>query len=62
MLVLTRKVGERIRVGESIDVVVTEIRGDKVRLGIEAPPEVKILREELVDDGERPAGEVPAAA
>ncbi|MBL9085257.1 MAG: carbon storage regulator [Planctomycetales bacterium] len=62
MLVLTRKVGERIRVGESIDVVVTEIRGDKVRLGFEAPPEVKILREELIDDGERPAGEVPAAA
>lgn len=44
MLVLTRKVGERITIGGDIVVMVTEIRGDKIRLGIEAPKAVRITR------------------
>lgn len=44
MLVLTRKVGERIQISDNIVVMVTEIRGDKVRLGIEAPLSVQITR------------------
>ncbi|WP_010586433.1 carbon storage regulator [Schlesneria paludicola] len=48
MLVLTRKKNERIRVGPDIWVTVVEQRGDKVRLGIEAPTEIPILREEVI--------------
>jgi carbon storage regulator len=47
MLVLTRKVGQEIRIGEDITVVVVRIQGDKVRLGIDAPPHVQIHREEV---------------
>jgi carbon storage regulator len=47
MLVLTRKLGEIIRIGSDVTVRVLEIRGNQVRLGLEAPPEVKIFREEV---------------
>jgi carbon storage regulator len=47
MLVLSRKESERIRLGDSIVVTVVRVSGDKVRLGIEAPPDVLVLREEL---------------
>lgn len=47
MLVLSRKETERIRLGKSIVVTVVRVSGDKVRLGIEAPPDVLVLREEL---------------
>ncbi|MFM2096447.1 MAG: hypothetical protein RIS70_3571 [Planctomycetota bacterium] len=47
MLVLSRKESERIRLGNSIVVTVVRVSGDKVRLGIEAPPDVLVLREEL---------------
>ena len=47
MLVLSRKVNERVHIGEEVSIVVTQIRGDKVRLGIEAPKEIKVLRDEL---------------
>lgn len=48
MLVLTRKEQQKIYVGDDVKVTVCEIRGDRVRLGIDAPPAVPILREELV--------------
>jgi carbon storage regulator len=47
MLVLTRKVGERIHIGEDIVVTVVRIQNDKVRIGIEAPTNVAIHREEV---------------
>jgi carbon storage regulator len=47
MLVLTRKVGETLRIGDDIEITVTDISGDKVRIGIVAPAELKILRGEL---------------
>jgi carbon storage regulator len=47
MLVLSRKKGEQIRVGESIVLTVLGWQGRQVRLGIEAPQEVVILREEI---------------
>jgi len=50
MLVLSRKQNERIRVGDSVVVTVVRVSGDKVRIGIEAPPEVRVLRDELEDD------------
>lgn len=47
MLVLTRQPGESLLIGDNIVITVLEVRGDKVRIGIEAPRDVKILREEL---------------
>jgi carbon storage regulator len=47
MLVLSRKESERIRLGDSIVVTVVRVAGDKVRLGIEAPSDILVLREEL---------------
>ena len=47
MLVLSRRQRERIRLGDSIVVTVVRIGGDKVRLGIEAPADMLVLREEL---------------
>lgn len=47
MLVLTRRVGERLRIGPDIEVVVLEVRGREARLGITAPPTVPIHREEI---------------
>ena len=47
MLVLSRKVGERIRIGDGITVTVVRVTGGGVRLGIEAPPELPVIREEL---------------
>ena len=47
MLVLSRKESERIRLGDSIVVTIVRVSGDKVRLGIEAPPHVLVLRDEL---------------
>jgi carbon storage regulator len=47
MLVLSRKATERLRLGDSIVITIVQINGDKVRLGIEAPPNVRVLRDEL---------------
>lgn len=47
MLVLLRKKGESIKIGDDIEIFVTEIKGDKVKLGISAPPDKKISRTEL---------------
>lgn len=47
MLILTRKIGECITIGDQIRVYVIDIRGRQVRLGIEAPPEAMVHREEV---------------
>jgi len=48
MLVLSRRRNERIVIARNIVVSIVEIRGDKVRIGIEAPLDVKVMREELL--------------
>ena len=48
VLVLTRTTSERITIGDNITVMVVEIRGDKVRLGIEAPAEVPVVRDAAI--------------
>lgn len=48
MLVLSRKVGESIQISGDIKVTVTQVRGGRVRLSIEAPPSVRIARKEIV--------------
>ena len=47
MLVLTRKKGQSLVIGDQIHVTVLEVTGDSVRLGIEAPPEVAVYRDEI---------------
>ena len=47
MLVLSRKKDEKIMIGEDVTLMVIEIRGDKVRLGIDAPKDVAVHREEV---------------
>jgi carbon storage regulator len=49
MLVLSRKKDEKIKIGNDITVMVIEIRSDKVRLGIEAPKEITVHRQEVYD-------------
>ncbi len=50
MLVLSRRMGETIKIGDGIELTVVAIRGDRVRLGVTAPPEIVIAREELARD------------
>ncbi|TWT78516.1 hypothetical protein Pla123a_13090 [Posidoniimonas polymericola] len=47
MLVLSRKETQRIRVGDSVVVTIVKVSGDKVRVGIEAPSDMLVLRDEL---------------
>jgi carbon storage regulator len=47
MLVLSRRERERVRLGESIVLTIVRVSGDKVRLGIEAPADLLVLRDEL---------------
>ena len=48
MLVLTRKSGESLIIGDEVTVTVVEVRGNQVKIGIEAPESVKVYREELL--------------
>lgn len=48
MLVLSRKEKERVKLGDEITVTIVRVAGDKVRLGIEAPKEIRVLRDELI--------------
>lgn len=47
MLVLTRKVGESIKINDNVKITVIEVKGKNIRLGIEAPKTTKIYREEV---------------
>ncbi len=47
MLILTRKLGQGFTIGEEVEITITEISGDKVRVGINAPKNIKVLRSEL---------------
>jgi carbon storage regulator len=47
MLILSRKVDERIMIGDKIELSIVEIRGDQVKVGIDAPKEVKVYRQEV---------------
>jgi len=49
MLVLTRKPGERLVIGDNIVVTVVDVKGDNIRIGIDAPREVKVYRGEIYD-------------
>ena len=49
MLIISRKKNEGVSVNGNIDITIVDIQGDKVRIGIEAPSEVKIVRNELLE-------------
>jgi carbon storage regulator len=59
MLVLTRKAGERLILGDSIVVTVVRIDKGKVRLGIEAPSHVRVIRPEIQDRNTSPPAPLP---
>ncbi|RYG33867.1 carbon storage regulator [bacterium] len=58
MLVLTRKLGQSIVIGDEVEVVVLEVRGEQVRLGIRAPKHVSVHRKEIYEQV-NPEGETP---
>lgn len=49
MLVLTRKQGQSIVIGDSIEVYIVEVRGDQVRVGIQAPRTIPVVRREVLE-------------
>jgi carbon storage regulator len=51
MLVLSRKLGERIQIGDNISITVVDINRGKIRLGIDAPRDIPIFRQELTAHG-----------
>jgi carbon storage regulator len=63
MLILARKVGESIRIGDRVEIAVIDIKGDQVKLGITAPREVKVYRDEVYraiqEENRRAAGARP---
>ena len=62
MLILTRKWNERIFIGEDIVLVVLGIENNRVKLGIEAPSNVTILREEIIDDSTKQSNDAKTAS
>jgi carbon storage regulator len=65
MLVLSRKPGEALRVGEDVEITIVEVKGEMVRLGIDAPRNVPVWRKELweaIVEENRKAAEEAAAA
>ena len=54
MLVLTRRIGETLRIADDILVTIVDVKGNQVRLGIDAPADVTVLREELVQTDHEP--------
>ncbi len=49
MLILSRKVDEKIKIGNDITITLIEVRGDQVKIGVEAPKNVKVFRQEVFE-------------
>jgi len=66
MLVLTRRIGESILIGDDIEVTVLDVKGDSIRIGVQAPRETRIQRAEIVnavrDENVEAAGSAASAA
>lgn len=59
MLILTRRVGETLMIGDDIQVAVLGVKGNQVRVGIEAPTAINIVREELLTHDRVKEGQIP---
>lgn len=62
MLVLTRRAGESIVIGDDVTVTVLEMRGDQIRIGIDAPRHIKVNRQEVVEQVEQTNAEAAQSA
>jgi hypothetical protein len=62
MLVLNRKIGERIYIGRGIEIAIVDVQGRKVRIGIEAPADIRIRRVEPAGDAELGIGRTGAVS
>ena len=64
MLILTRRIGESLQIGENIKLTILSVRGNQVQVGVDAPPEVAVHREEVYErikrERESAPSEVPA--
>lgn len=54
MLILTRRTGEALMIGDDVTVKVLGVKGNQVRIGIDAPDDVVVVREELLDQDKKP--------
>ena len=62
MLILTRRVGETVMIGDEVAVTVLRVKGNQVRLGVNAPKSVSVQREEIFQRIKREAGQGAPAA
>ena len=51
MLILSRRVGESVLIGKDVSITVLRVKGDQVRLGVQAPKEITVQRDELLEEG-----------
>ena len=49
MLILSRKIDEKIKIGDEITITLIDVHGDQVKIGVEAPKDVKVFRQEVFD-------------
>lgn len=64
MLILTRRIGETLKIGDNVDVTILSVRGNQIRIGINAPRDVAVHREEIytrIKEEERQQKELGAA-
>lgn len=62
MLILTRRVGETVTIGDEVTVTVLAVKGNQIRLGVKAPREVAVHREEIADRIRAESGNAPLNA
>lgn len=62
MLILSRKVDEKIKIGTDITLTIIEVKGDQVKVGVEAPKNVKVFRQEVFEEIQRENKDAASAA
>ena len=62
MLILSRRVGEKLTIDDNVTVTVVSVKGNQIRLGIDAPRDIKVHREEVYEKLQKAAREVSAQA